>query len=160
MLHAVNESDVVKGKKKDTVEYAGGYRKAIVRKKKEKPIRVLRIKHYGKVNLPIMESGKLGYKEVFAVNRGLESLLKELYYNTDIQGMIAPPDCIFVEKDNRMGANNKFIFIDISRDEFHILKRQMENHTTIYSFNKGEFIITEGSRAYLSETFDMPRIWR
>ena len=107
-----------------------------------------------------MEDGKMRNKEVFAVNRGLEGLLKELYYNTNIQVSITPSDCIWVEKDNRVGSNNKFIFIEISREEFPILKRQLENHTVIYAFNMGEFSILEGGRSYLSDTWNMPKIWR
>lgn len=132
----------------------------VAKKKKEKPIRILRIRYYEKIILPIMGNGKLENREAFAVNRGLEDLLKSLYYNTDIRGILTPPDCIWVEKDDRIGANNKFIFIEINKDEFPILKRQLENHTTIYAFNKGEFIITEGSRSYLHETWNMPIIWK
>ena len=130
------------------------------KKKKEKPIRILRVKHHGKIILPFMDGGKLGHKDAYAVNRGLEGLLKALYYNTNIRSGIVPDDCIFVEKDDRIGATDKFIFIEISKDEFPILKRQLENHTTIYAFNKGEFIIMEGRRSYLEETWNMPRIWR
>lgn len=132
----------------------------VVKKKKEKPIRILRIRYYEKITLPVMGNGKLENREAFAVNRGLEDLLKSLYYNTDIRGVLTPSDCIWVEKDDRIGANNKFIFIEISKDEFPILKKQLENHTTIYAFNKGEFIITEGSRPYLHETWNMPIIWK
>ncbi len=121
---------------------------------------MLRIKYYGKVSLPFMYNGKMEHKDIFAVNRGLEDLLKALYYRTDIQGMIAPPDCIFVEKDDRMGSNDKFIFVNISTNEFYALKRQLENHTTIVTFNKGEFSILDGKRSSLAETFDIPRISR
>lgn len=158
-LHLLDKEDVLtpKNRKKDK-EYI---EKVVIKKKPEKPekpIRIIRIKYYQKISLPFMENGKLDHKDIFAVDRGLDDLLKALYYNTNIQGTISPPGCIFVEKDNRMGSNNKFIFIDINRDEFFILKRQMENHTTIQEYNKGEFSILEGKRSSLSETFNIPRI--
>lgn len=160
MLNPVDESDVVKDRKKDTGGYAGEYKKTFVRKKKEKPIRVLRIKYYDKVSLPYMNNGKMEHKDIFAVNRGLEDLLKSLYYRTDIQGMVAPSDCIYVEKDDRMGSNDKFIYANIGTNEFYTLKRQLENHTTIVAFNKGEFSILDGKMSSLAETFNMPRISR
>lgn len=155
----VSADDIISSNsKKKSIEKDFG--RVVVKKKKEKPIRVLRVKYYDKMLLPFMENSKMSNKEIFAVNRGLEDLLKDLYYNTNIQGIVAPPDCLWVEKDDRMGVGNKFIFIEINKDEFVALKRQLENDTTIYAFNKGEFVITEGSRSYLSETWNVPRIWR
>ena len=165
-LTLISEEDVVstrgtrgtRGRK--TVGEYGDKEKLVIKKKKEKPVRILRIKYYDKTTCKFMEDGKLEYKEVFAVSRGLEDLLKELYYNTNINGIVAPPDCIFVEKDDRIGANDKFLFVEIRMNEFHILKKEMENYRTIYAYNKGEFIIIEGTKTGLSETFDMPNIWR
>ena len=150
----VSEDDVIspRGKKvKDT-------NKVIV--KKEKPIRIIRIKCYDKILFPFMKDGKMGNKEAFAVNRGLKDLLKDLRCNTDMQGYITSSDCILVEKDNRISSNNRFIFIEISREEFPVLKRQLENHPVICAFNMGEFSVLEGGRAYLGETWNMPRIWK
>ena len=150
----INGEDIgIKGEEKK-------YKEITIKKKREKPVRILRIKHYGKIELPFMDGKKLEHKVAYAVNRGLDDLLKALYYNTNIRGSLVPDDCIFVEKDDRIGATDKFIFIEISRDEFYILKRELENSCTIYSYNKGEFIITEGRRSYLEETWNMPRIWR
>ena len=160
----VNEDDMISSRKKEK-EYKekGETRRVTFEKKKpEKPIRIIRIKYYQKISLPFAQSGdgKIGQKEAFAVDRSLEDLLKALYYNTRIQGTIAPSDCIFVEKDNRMGSNDKFIFIEISREEFGILKRQLENHTTVCAYNKGEILIMDGKRSNLAETFNIPRIWK
>ena len=107
-----------------------------------------------------MENGKVGQKEAFAVDRSLEDLLRALYYNAGIQGNIAPPGCIFVQKDDRMGSNDKFIFVNIGTNEFYALKKQLENHTTICAFNKGEFSILDGKISSLSEMYRMPRIWK
>lgn len=166
IIPLVDEEDVVqrgsrKGKEKDS-EYIEREKKEKVekKKKKEKPIRILRIKYHEKSLLKFMEEGKIKHKEIFAVNRGLEGLLKELYYNTNMQGSLTPSDCTWVEKDDRMGFNNKFIFIDIGKNEFNVLKRQLENHTVICAFNMGEFSILEGGRSYLSDTWDMPKIWK
>lgn len=152
----IDESDVV-SRKKDRGERKE--RNATVKKKKEKPVLVLRIKYHDKLSLPFMEGGKLGHKEFFAVNRGLIDLLNSLYYDTNIE-ISAPPDCIFVAKDDRVGFNNKFIFIEISKNEVDILKKGMEYHTTIYAYNQGEFTIIEGGRSYLREIWNMPRIWK
>jgi len=149
MLPLIDKDDVVSCRKKENLDIRD-------KKRSGRPVRILRIKYYQKLFLPYAQDGKLGQKEIFAVNRGLESLLKELYYNTNIQGMVAPPDCIFVEKDNRIGANDKFIFIKISKNEFYILKKQLENHTTIYAYNKGEFSILDGRISSLSETWNIP----
>lgn len=155
----VDENDVVtrgKKKEKDTTGIEAKREKKI---KKEKPVRILRIKYHEKIALPFMEEGKLGHKDAFAVNRGLESLLKNLYFNTNIE-MKGPPDCIFVEKDYRMGFNNKFIFIEIIASEFPILKRELESPTVTYAFNMGELSILEGKPSSLSETWSMPKLWR
>lgn len=160
----VNADDMVSSKKKGE-ENAGVYKRESFgsggrifkkKEKKEKPIRVIRVKCYEKMYVPSTE----GNKEIFVVDRDLEELLKALYYITNIEGMIPPPGKIFVEKDSRMNSNFKFIFIEISREEFPILKRQLENHVTICALNKGEFSILEGGKSYLRETFDMPGIWR
>lgn len=160
----VSEDDMISSKKRDIDTEKGGTRRVTFDKKKpgkpEKPVRVLRIKYYSRITFPFMENGKVGQKEAFAVDRSLEDILKALYYNAGIQGNIAPPGCIFVQKDDRMGSNDKFIFVNISTNEFYTLKRQLENHTTICAFNKGEFSILDGKRSSLAETFDMPRISR
>lgn len=164
----INEDDMLSSRKTDRTDKTEVYkeegktRRDVSKKKSqlEKPIRIIRIKYYSKIMSSFMEDGKIGQKEVFAVDRSLNELLKALYYNTGMQGDVTPPDCIFVEKDNRMGSNNKFIFLEISKEEFEILKRQLENHTTIYAYNKGEFLIMEGKRSSLAETLDMPRIWK
>lgn len=158
----VSEDDMISSRKKDKEYKEKGEIRRVDKKKPEKPIRVLRIKYYQKISLSCLQSGdgKIGQKEAFAVDRSLEDLLNALYYNTGIQGTIASPDCIFVEKDNRMGSNNKFIFIEISRGEFDILKRQLENHTTVCAYNKGELLVMEGKRSSLAETLNMPRIWK
>lgn len=164
----VDEDDMISSRKKedkggnsDTDKEKGEIRRVSFDKKKpEKPIRVLRIKYYSRIVLPFMEDRSIGQKEAFAVDRSLEDLLKALYYNTSIQRSIAPPDCIFVEKDARMGANDKFIFVNIGTNEFYILKRQLENHTTIVAFNKGEFSILDGKISSLSEMYRIPRMWK
>ena len=159
----VSEDDMISSRKKEKEYKEKGETRRVTfdKKKSEKPVRLLRIKYYQKISLPVQSGdGKVGQKEVFAVDRSLEYLLKALYYNTRIQGTIAPSGCIFVEKDNKMGSNNKFIFIEISRGEFDILKRQLENYITIVAFNKGEFSILDGKISSLSETYGMPRIWK
>ncbi len=108
VLSPVNEEDTLNSKGRKA-KAKGEAEKVVAKKKPEKPIRILRIKYHEKISLPFMQNGKLEHKDVFAVDRGLEDLLKSLYYNTNIQGMIAPHDCIFVEKDNRIGSNDKFI---------------------------------------------------
>jgi len=158
MLPLVDKDDVVSSRKKESLDTEKN--KTVTKKKPEKPVRILRIRYYQKLFLPYTQDGKLEKKEIFAVNRGLEDLLKELYCNTNIQGMSAPLDCIFVEKDKRIGANDKFIFLQITTNEFFILKRQLENHTTIYAYNKGEFSILDGKMSFLSETWNIPRIWK
>lgn len=157
----VSEDDMISSRRIEKEE-KGETRRIVDKKKPEKPVRILRIKYYQKMSLACAQGGegKVGQKEVFAVDRGLEDLLKALYYNTNIQGITAMADCIFVEKDNRMGSNDKFIFVEINRGEFDILKRQLENHTTISAYNRGELLIMEGKRSSLSENLDMPRIWK
>ncbi len=134
--------------------------KTVIKKKPEKPVRILRIRYYEKISLSFMQDGKLEHRDAFAVNRGLEDLLKALGYNTKIQGTTTSHDCILVEKGSKMGVGNKFIFIDIGTNDFYTLKKQMENYTTICAFNHGEFIIVDGKRSWLSETFDIPKIWK
>lgn len=168
-ISLVSEDDMVSPKKKDTDKYIdkdidkekGGTRRvASYKKKPEKPVRVLRIKYYSRIKIPFMENGKVEQKDAFAVDRSLEDLLKALYYNAGVQGDIAPSGCIFVEKDNKMGSNDKFIFINIGTNDFYTLKRQLENHTTICAFNKGEFSVLDGKISSLSETYNMPRVWK
>lgn len=166
----VNEDDMISSKKKDKRDNIGidkekGETRRVTFNKKrpdkpEKPIRVLRIKYYSRITFPFMGNGKVGQKEAFAVDRSIEDLLKALCYNTGIQRNVAPPDCIFVEKGDRMGSNDKFIFVNIGTNEFYTLKRQLENHTTICAFNKGEFSILDGKVSSLSEMYRMPRIWK
>jgi len=156
----VRKEDVIPPKSKDkTIEYS---RNKIgiqgVKKRTERPIRIIRIRYYEKISLPFMQDGKLEHKDAFAVNRGLEDLLKALGYNTNIQGTTTSHDCILVEKGNRMGIGDKFLFIEIGANDFYILKKQMENHTTICAYNQGEFMILDGKRSWLSETFDIPKI--
>ena len=67
--------------------------------------------------------------------------MKALGYNTDIQGTTTSHDCILVEKGNKMGIGNKYVFVDIGTNDFYDLKKQMENHTTICAYNQGEFMI-------------------
>lgn len=166
----VSEDDMISSTKidkrdnRDIDKEKGETRRVSSDKKKpgkpEKHVRVLRIKYYSRITFPFMENGKVGQREAFAVDRSLEDLLKALYYNAGIQGNIAPPGCIFVEKDDRMGSNDKFIFANIGTNEFYALKKQLENHTTICAFNKGEFSILDGKRSSLAETFNIPRISR
>lgn len=154
-------ADEMISRKKEIDKEKGETRRVTFDKKKlEKPVRILRIKYYQKISLSYMQEGKIGQKEAFAVDRSLDDLLKALYYNTDIHGNVAPPDCIFVEKDDRIGSNDKFIFINISTNEFYALKRQLENHTTIVAFNKGEFSILDGKVSSLSEMYRIPRMWK
>ena len=156
MLPLVDKDDVVSSRKKENI--GTDKEKISIKKKPEKPVRILRIRYYQKLFLPYAQDGKLEQKEIFAVNRGLEDLLKELCCN--IKGMNAPPDCIFVEKDDRIGANDKFIFVQIRTNEFYILKKQLENPTTIYSYNKGELSILDGRISSLSETWNIPKLWK
>lgn len=156
----ISEDDMISSRKIEKTEKRDIDKGDRSYKKPEKPVRILRIKYHNKITFPFMENGKVGQKDAFAVDRSLEELLRALYYNIGIQGNIAPSDCIFVEKDNRMSSNNKFIFIEISRGEFDILKRQLENDVTVCAYNKGELLIMEGKRSSLAETFNMPRILR
>ena len=158
VIPLVNKDDVIihRSREKVTIEEKIG--RSIIKKKPERSVRILRIRYYEKISLPFMEDGKLASKDAFAVNRSLEDLLKAFGFNTKLQGTITSHDCIVVEKGSRMGANNKFLFIDIGTNDFYTLKKQMENHTTICAFNQGEFIILDGKRSSLTETFDIPRI--
>lgn len=158
MLPLVDKDDVVSSRKKENID--PGKEKIIVKKRPEKPVRILRIRYYQKILLPYAQDGKIEQKEIFAVNRGLEDLLKELCFNTKIEGMNAPPDCIFIEKEDRIGTNNKFLFVQIRTNEFYTLKRQLENPTTIYSYNKGELSILDGRISSLSETWNIPKLWK
>ncbi len=162
----VNKEDVIisrgvnrsieKSREKENVGESSSKKRT---EKPEKPVRILRIRYYEKIYLPFMQDGKLEHRDAFAVNRSLEDLLKALGYNTKIQGTVTSCDCIIVEKGNRMGISDKFIFIDIGTNDFYVLKKQMENHTTICAFNQGEFIILDGKRSSLTETFDIPKTW-
>ena len=131
--------------------------KTVIKKKSEKPIRILRIRYYEKISLSFMQEGSLGYKDAFKVDRSLEDLLKALGFNTKIQGTITSHDCIIVEKSDKTGVGNKFLFVDIGTNDFYILKKQMENYTTICAYNQGEFMILDGKRSSLTETFDIPK---
>lgn len=131
--------------------------KTVVKKKIERPVRILRIKYYEKISLPFMGDGKLEHVDVFAVNRGLEDLLKALGYNTRTKGTITAHDCIVVEKGGKMGVGNKFLFVDIGTNDFYTLKKQMENYTTMCAFNHGEFMILDGKRSSLTEMYDIPK---
>lgn len=157
----ISEDEIV-SKKRESVDVdvdSGWKRRKVVKTKPEKPVLVVRIKYYEKLSLDHMKNSKSDKKDIFAVNRGLEDLLKALYYNTQFE-MVPPADCIYVEKDNRMGSTDKYIFIDINKEEAKILKRQLENPTVIYAYNKGELLISEGRRSYLSDVWGAPRIWR
>jgi len=132
----------------------------VAKKKSEKPVRILRIRYYEKLSLSLARNGKLEQVDVVAVNRGLGDLLKELGYNINIQGTTTSHDCILVEKGSKMGIGDKFIFIDIGTNDFYALKKQMENHTTICAYNQGEFMILDGKRTSLNETFDIPKMWK
>jgi hypothetical protein len=154
----VNEDDVIISRKKERTIEKEKIGKTAIKKKLERPVRILRIRYYEKISLPFMQDGRLESKDAFAVNRSLEDLLKAFGFNTKMKGTITSHDCIIVEKGSRMGANNKFLFIDIGTNDFYILKKQMENHTTICAFNQGEFIILDGKRSSLTETFDIPKI--
>jgi hypothetical protein len=154
----VNEDDVVISRKKEKTIEKEKIGRTIIKKKPERPVRILRIRYYEKISLPFMQDGKLEGKDAFAVNRSLENLLNAFGFNTRLQGTITSHDCIVVEKGSKMGANDKFLFIDVGSNDFYTLKKQMENHTTICAFNQGEFIILDGKRPSLTETFDIPRI--
>jgi hypothetical protein len=132
----------------------------IAKKKSEKPVRILRIRYYEKISMPFAKNGKLEQVDVVAVNRGLGDLLKDLGYNINIQGTTTSHDCILVEKGSKMGIGNKFIFVDIGTNDFYSLKKQMENHTTICAYNQGEFMILDGKRTSLNETFNIPKTWK
>lgn len=153
------EKDDIKEKENTGRSYNRSYG-TDVKKKSEKPVRILRIKYYEKISLSFMQDGKLEHKDAFAVNRGLEDLLKSLGYNTNIKGTITSHDCIVVEKGSKMGVGNKFLFLDIGTNDFYPLKKQMENYTTVCAFNQGEFMILDGKRSSLTETFDIPKTWK
>jgi len=164
VIPLVNKEDVIiPGNRDKTIERPKEKENTganVVRKKQERPVRILRIRYYEKISLPFMQDGKLENRDAFAVNRSLEDLLKAFGYNTKIQGTTTSHDCIIVEKGNRMGVGNKFIFVEIGTNDFYTLKKQMENHTTICAFNQGEFVILDGKRSSLTETFDIPKIWK
>jgi hypothetical protein len=153
----VNANDVISPRSRERTIEKENIGKTIIKKKPERPVRILRIRYYEKISLPFMQDDKLASKDAFAVNRSLEDLLKAFGFNTKIKGTITSHDCIVVEKGSRMGANEKFLFIDIGTNDFYTLKKQMENHTTICAFNQGEFIILDGRRSSLTETFDIPK---
>lgn len=132
----------------------------VAKKKSEKPVRILRIRYYEKLSLPFAKNGKLEQVDVVAVNRGLGDLLKDLGYNINIHGTTTSHDCILVEKGSKMGIGNKFIFVDIGTNDFYTLKKQMENHTTVCAYNQGEFMILDGKRTSLNETFNIPKTWK
>jgi hypothetical protein len=138
-------------------ENAGRSYRLVTKKKSEKPVRILRIRYYEKISLSFMQDGKLEHRDAFAVNRGLEDLLKSLGYNTKIKGTITSHDCFIVERGDKMGVGNKFLFVDIGTNDFYTLKKQMENYTTVCAFNQGEFMILDGKRSSLTETFDIPK---
>lgn len=169
----VSKEDIISPrgmKKDDTIEIGGSKSKekddvdicamTVVAKKRklERPVRILRIRYYEKIFLSIMRDRKLEKIEAIAVNRGLEDLLNALGYNTRIDGKMTSHDCILVEKGDKMGVGNKFLFVDIGTNDFYTLKKQMENHTTICAFNQGEFMIIDGKRSSLTETFDIPYV--
>lgn len=155
-IRLVDKEDVVcKSEKKEKIE-----KEKVVKKKLEKPIVILKIKHHEKLSLPFMKNGKMEKKDIFAVNRGLGDLLRALYYNTQFEKMSPPSDCIYIEKDDRIGANDRYIFINVNKDEVKILKEQLENHLVIYAYNKSEFMILEGRRSYLEEVWNIPRIMK
>lgn len=154
----VNADDVIIHRSMEKTKEKEKIGSAIIKKKPERPVRILRIRFYEKISLSFMQDGKLETKDAFAVNRSLEDLLKAFGFNTKLQGTITSHDCIIVEKGSKMGTNHKFLFIDIGSNDFYTLKKQMENHTTICAFNQGEFIILDGKRSSLTETFDIPKI--
>lgn len=158
VIPLVSEDDVISPRKRERTVEKEKIGKTIIKKKSERPVRILRIRYYEKISLPFMQDGKLESKDAFAVNRSLEDLLKAFGFNTRMKGTITSHDCIIVEKGSRMGANNKFLFVDIGTNDFYTLKKQMENHTTICAFNQGEFAILDGKRSSLTETFDIPNI--
>jgi hypothetical protein len=157
----VNKEDVVISRSRDKTTERPKEKenvwKTVVKKKIEKSVRILRIKYYEKMSLPFMGDGRLEYVDAFAVNRGLEDLLKALGYNTKTKGTITAHDCIVVEKGGKMGVGNKFLFVDIGINDFYTLKKQMENYTTMCAFNHGEFMILDGKRSSLTETYDIPK---
>jgi hypothetical protein len=157
----VNKEDVVAPRSRDKaiegLKEKENIGKTVVKKKIEKPVRILRIKYYEKISLPFMGDGRLEHVDVFAVNRGLEDLLKALGYNTRTKGTITAHDCIIVEKGSKMGVGNKFLFVDIGTNDFYTLKKQMENYTTMCAFNHGEFMILDGKRSSLTEMYDIPK---
>jgi len=162
-LDLVDEKDVIaprgrnKTKEKDREKDNVG--RVVIKKKPERPVRILRIRYYQKISLLFMQ-GDTEYRDAFAVDRSLEDLLRELGYNTTTKGVATSHDYVLVEKGSKMGANNKFLFVEIGTNDFYTLKKQMENHTTICGYNKGEFIILDGKRSSLAETFDIPKIWK
>jgi hypothetical protein len=158
VIPLVNANDVIVPRSREKSIEKGRVDKTTIKKKQERPVRILRIRYYEKISLPFMQDDKLESKDAFAVNRSLEDLLKAFGLNTKMKGTITSYDCIVVEKGSRMGANDKFLFIDIGTNDFYTLKKQMENHTTICAFNQGEFIILDGKRSSLTETFDIPKI--
>lgn len=169
VIPLINKEDVITPRSRDrTVEKENTGKtvekentgETVIKKKQERSVRILRIRYYEKIYLPFMQDGKLENKDAFAVSRSLEDLLKAFGFNTKIQGTTTSHDCIIVEKGSRMGVNNKFIFIDVGTNDFYTLKKQMENHTTICAFNQGEFVILDGKRSSLTETFDIPKIWK
>lgn len=160
----VNKEDVItpgsRDKKIERSKEKENIGKTIIKKKPERPVRILRIRYYERISLQFMQDGKLENKDAFAVNRSLEDLFKAFGYNTNIQGTTTSHDCIIVENDGRIGSNNKFLYIDIGTNDFYTLKKQMENHITICAFNQGEFTILDGKRSSLTETFNIPKIWK
>lgn len=159
----VNKDDVIApGSRKSTVKEKekDDISKFVIRKKQERPVRIVRIRYYERISLQFMQDGKLENKDAFAVNRSLEDFFKAFGFNTNIKGTTTSHDCIIVENDGRIGSNNKFLYIDIRTNDFYTLKKQMENHITICAFNQGEFTILDGRRSSLTETFNIPKIWK
>ena len=160
-LYLIDEKDVVapRGRNKATKKEKENIDRVVIKKKPEKPVRILRIRYYEKMSLQFVQDDK-ECVDAFAVDRSLEDLLKALGYNTTTKGVATSHDYVLVEKGNKMGSNNKFLFVEIGTNDFYTLKKQMENHTTICGYNKGEFIILDGKRSSLAETFDIPKIWK
>lgn len=163
----VNKEDVIvargtgrDGTKKPKEKENIGIGTTVVKKKSEKPVRILRIRYYEKLSLNVAKGGIIEKVDVVAVNRGLGDLLKDLGYNIDIKGSTTSHDCMLVEKGGKMGIGHKYIFVDIGANDFYTLKKQMENHTTICAYNQGEFMILDGKRSSLTETFDIPKTWK
>lgn len=127
-------------------------------RKSEKPVRILRVRYYERFYLPFAKDGGVEKVDSFAVNRCLGDLLRELGYDINISGVLVSYDHILVRKDDfgKMGIGDKYLFIDIGTNDFGTLKRQMENHTTICAYNAGEFMILDGKRSSLKETFNIP----